>query len=212
EVDADGTFSGYASVFGLLDLGKEIVAKGAFAKSIANKGAPGIRLLFQHKPDEPIGRWDEIREDTKGLYVKGRINLEVERGREVHSLMRSGSIDGLSIGFKTVRSRSEKGGTIRRILEADLWEISIVTFPMLPDARVDHVKADSQLPTTREFERWLVRDAGLTRSQAKTVIAKGFASLDRVRDAAELKASPQYEAYSGLARKIRHASRHIRKS
>lgn len=209
EIEADGTFSGYASVFGVLDLGKEIVAKGAFSNSLKDKGAAGIRLLFQHNPDEPIGRWCEIREDAKGLYVKGQINLDVDRGREVHSLMRNGSIDGLSIGFKTVRSRSEKGGTVRRILEADLWEISIVTFPMLPNARVEHVKSGNELPTTRDFERWLVRDAGLTRSQAKTVIVKGFASLDRARDAAQQTNSPLGEDYPGLARKIRQASRQI---
>lgn len=209
EVETDGTFSGYASLFDVLDLGNETVSKGAFSKSLQGKGVENIRLLFQHNPDEPIGRWLEIREDSKGLYVKGQINLQVDRGREVHALMRDGAIDGLSIGFKTIRSRLEKGGSFRRILEADLWEISIVTFPMLPDARVEQVKAQSNLPTTRDFERWLVRDAGLTRSQARTVIVKGFASLDCERDAARQNNAPRCEDYPGLARTIRRASRQL---
>jgi hypothetical protein len=88
---------------------------------------------------------------------------------------------------------------VRRILEADLWEISVVTFPMLPGARVDRVKAQS-LPTKREFERWLTRDAGLTRGQALTVLTKGYAELLRERDAA--RATPQ-----GLAEVIRAAAK-----
>lgn len=206
-VDTDGAFAGYASIFNAIDLGQEVVAKGAFKKSLQAKGAGGVKLLFQHNPDEPIGHWIDIKEDTKGLYVKGQLNLDVTRAREVHSLMQNGSVDGLSIGFKTVRSRREQGGDIRRILEADLWEISIVTFPMLPQARVTDVKAQSALPSTREFERWLVRDAGLTRSQAKTVIVKGFSSLNGGRDAADNITSQKRIRATGLADKIRLAAK-----
>lgn len=138
---AAGTFSGYASLFGAVDLGRDAVAPGAFAKALAAKGARGIRMLFQHKPDEPIGAWTAIREDRRGLYVEGRISTEVARGREVLALMKAGGLDGLSIGFRTVRARTDGKTGIRRILEADLWEISVVTFPMLPGARVASVKA-----------------------------------------------------------------------
>lgn len=182
-VDETGVFSGYASIFDAVDLGKELVAPGAFCRSLADKGPSGIRMLFQHNPDEPIGSWQSIVEDARGLKVEGRINTDVARGREVLALMRAGGLDGLSIGFKTVRSRTDAKTGIRHILEADLWEISIVTFPMLPEARIAAVKAAS-LPSVRQFERWLVRDAGLTRRQARTVITKGFAALDRGRDAA----------------------------
>lgn len=199
EVEEDGVFSGYASLFGKADLGKDVVERGAFAKSLRQRGAAGIRMLFQHDPNEPIGAWTDIREDERGLFVRGQIARGVERGREVLELMRAGALDGLSIGFRTVRARKDAASGVRRILEADLWEISVVTFPMLPGARVDRVKA-LHLPTKREFERWLTRDAGLTRGQALTVLTKGYAELLRERDAA--RATPQ-----GLAEVIRAAAK-----
>lgn len=140
EVEADGTFRGYASVFGEPDLGRDVMLPGAFRLSLAKRGARGIRMLFQHDPAAPIGVWQEIREDARGLLVRGRLTLETARGREVLALMREGAIDGLSIGFKTVRSRSDPRSGLRQILEVDLWEISVVTFPMLPTARVSAVK------------------------------------------------------------------------
>ena len=140
-------------------------------------------MLFQHDPAEPIGTWTDIREDARGLFAAGRINADVARGREVLSLMRSGGLDGLSIGFSTVKSRREASG-LRRLLEVDLWEISVVTFPMLPQARVAAVKG-GHLPSEREFERWLTRDAKFSRTQARTIIAAGFKALKTRRDAGE---------------------------
>lgn len=186
DVEADGVFSGYASLFGRLDLGKDIVERGAFSASLKKRGAGGIRMLFQHDPNEPIGAWLELREDMRGLFVKGRLLTGVERAREILNLMRGGALDGLSIGFRALRAKSDPASGVRRIFEADLWEISVVTFPMLPEARIDTVKGrrPPRLPTIREFESWLTRDAGLTRSDARAVIAKGFASLSRAREAA----------------------------
>ncbi|KAB2849259.1 MAG: HK97 family phage prohead protease [Hyphomicrobiaceae bacterium] len=180
-VDADGTFAGYASLFGKEDLGRDVVAPGAFAKSLAARGAIGIKLLFQHDPNEPIGVWLDIREDARGLYAKGRLMPDVARAREVLALMRAGAVDGLSIGFKTVKGKRDPRTGIRRLAEVDLWEISVVTFPMQPEARVACVKA--RRPTEREFERWLTRDAGLTRGEARVVIAHGFKRLAAMRDA-----------------------------
>ena len=197
-VEPDGAFSGYASLFGKVDLGKDIVERGAFAKSLKTRGAGGIRMLFQHDPAEPIGVWTEIKEDARGLFVRGRLAKDVGRAREILSLMRGGALDGLSTGFRAVRAKSDPASGIRRILEADLWEISVVTFPMLPGARVETVKG--RLPTIREFECWLTRDAGLTRGDARAVIAKGFASLVRARDA-----TPE----TSLAERIREATRMI---
>ena len=139
-VEPDGSFSGYASLFDKVDLGKDVVERGAFAASLRMRGAAGIRMLYQHDPNEPIGAWTEIREDARGLFVRGRLTREVARAREVLSLMRAGALDGLSIGFRAVRARRDAGSGVRRILEADLWEISVVTFPMLPGARVEAVK------------------------------------------------------------------------
>ncbi|QND52394.1 HK97 family phage prohead protease [Phyllobacterium sp. 628] len=138
-VELDGSFSGYASLFGEVDLGKDAISPGAFAGSIRKRGVSGIRMLWQHDANEPIGTWTRIVEDKRGLYVEGRLTTGVNRGREVLELMRAGAIDGLSIGFRTVKAKADNSG-IRHILEADLWEISVVTFPMLPSARVAQVK------------------------------------------------------------------------
>jgi HK97 family phage prohead protease len=145
-VSADGTVEGYASLFGVVDLGRDRVERGAFAASLARRGARGVRFLFQHDPAEPIGAWTSISEDVRGLRVFGRLNLAVARAREVHALLRQGGLDGLSIGFRAVRSARAPGG-VRRLIEIDLWEISVVTFPMLPDARVANVKLKSPART-----------------------------------------------------------------
>lgn len=140
-VTGDGLFSGYASVFGEVDLGKDVIERGAFLASLKTRGADGVRMLYQHDPAEPIGRWLTIREDERGLYVEGQLTLGAARADEVFAHLKNRSLDGLSIGFRTVRARRDGKSGIRHILEADLWEISIVTFPMLPSARVGQVKA-----------------------------------------------------------------------
>ena len=139
-LDGAGTFSGYASLFGEVDLGKDRVERGAFLRSLARRGADGVRMLFQHDPAEPIGTWRAIREDGRGLYVEGMLSDGVSRAREVRELIKARAVDGLSIGFQTVRARSDPKTGVRQILEADLWEISVVTFPMLPGARISDVK------------------------------------------------------------------------
>lgn len=146
-IDSDGVFEGYASLFGVADLGRDVVEPGAFAASLAARGAGGVRMLWQHDPAEPIGAWLSIREDERGLRVRGRLALDVARAREVHALMRGKAVDGLSIGYRVERSRSDPAAKVRRLQRLDLWEISIVTFPMLPQARVAQVKTTH--PATR---------------------------------------------------------------
>lgn len=152
----DGTrIEGYASLFGKSDQGGDIVEAGAYTQTLARLGAAGgrVRMLWQHDPAQPIGVWDEVREDARGLFVKGRILTEVERGREAAALIVSGAIDGLSIGYRTLRaSKSETGG--RRLVEVELWEVSLVTFPMLPEARV---AAKSDDPESQADLRALTR-------------------------------------------------------
>ncbi|MDR3373172.1 MAG: HK97 family phage prohead protease [Ancalomicrobiaceae bacterium] len=140
-VSADGEFSGYASLFGVEDMSHDIVERGAFLVSLSRRGVSGVKMLYQHDPAEPIGRWLDIRETAKGLFVVGQLMPEIARAREVLAMMRAGVIDGLSIGFKTVKGRSDAKSGIRRLTEVDLWEISVVTFPMQPAARVASVKA-----------------------------------------------------------------------
>ena len=141
DVKRNGVFEGYASVFGKTDLGRDIVAAGAFRVSLARRGPSDVRMLFQHDPALPIGVWERIYEDARGLFVRGRLSLDSPKAREVHALMRDRAIDGLSIGFRAVKGARDPRTGVRRLTEIDLWEISVVTFPMLLEARVDTVKS-----------------------------------------------------------------------
>jgi len=133
-IDADGRFAGYASLFNRLDSGGDIVLPGAFARSLA--GRRRIRLLFQHDPKEPVGIWEALGEDGHGLFVRGRLVPGVPRAEALRRLIGNGALDGLSIGFRTVRASRDPGTGHRRLIEIDLYEISIVTFPMMEDARI----------------------------------------------------------------------------
>ena len=139
-LEGDGLFEGYASLFNIVDLGNDIVAAGAFSETIGKRGARGVKMLWQHNAAEPIGVWLSIEEDLRGLKVRGRLNLDVAKAREVYSLMREGSVDGLSIGFRAQKAVRDSKNGLRRLEKLDLWEISVVTFPMLPQARVNAVK------------------------------------------------------------------------
>jgi uncharacterized protein len=136
QLSGSNVFVGYASLFGKLDRAGDIVMPGAFAASLNLRGAAGIRMLFQHDPAEPVGTWVDIEETQRGLFVRGRLDLNVQRGRELASLLENGAIDGLSIGFKTQQAMVDRKSNARRITKIDLWEISLVTFPMLDGARV----------------------------------------------------------------------------
>jgi uncharacterized protein len=185
-VAEDGAFEGYASLFNHEDLGHDVIQPGAFHESLSGREPSAIKMLFQHNPAEPIGVWDVIREDAKGLYVKGRLTLAVAKAREVLALMKAGALDGLSIGFKAVKAKRDARSGVRRLEKVDLWEISVVTFPMLPGARVQTVKQRpfaASPPSERDFERWLTRDAGLTRSEARAVLRDGMKGLQALRDA-----------------------------
>lgn len=168
-LDGAGTFAGYASLFGEVDLGKDRVERGAFLRSLARRGAGGIRMLFQHDPAEPIGTWRVIREDGRGLYVEGVLSDGVSRAREVRELIKARAVDGLSIGFQTVRAKADPKTGIRQILEADLWEISVVTFPMLPGARISDLKggAGAMRLTEMGLVRALKAAAGAMRPQSE---------------------------------------------
>ncbi len=134
----DGTIiEGYASLFEATDQGGDVVVKGAYAKSLAALSASGrsVKMLWQHDPAQPIGLWEEVREDGRGLWVKGRLLTNVAKGAEAAALIEAGAIDGLSIGYRTKQATKDTGGQ-RRLTELELWEVSLVTFPMLPEARV----------------------------------------------------------------------------
>lgn len=138
------TIEGYASLFGKSDQGGDVVVSGAYQRSLDQLKTAGrqIKMLWQHDPAQPIGIWDEVREDSKGLYVKGRLLMDVRQGREAAALIEAGAIDGLSIGYRTRKASKDTSGQ-RLLAELDLWEVSLVTFPMLADARVG-AKSDLQ--------------------------------------------------------------------
>lgn len=183
--DEEGVFTGYGSIFGNKDLGNDVVVEGAFAKSIGKKGARAVKMLYQHRQDEPIGVFDEIVEDRRGLKVKGRLAMGTQRGREVYELMKMGALDGLSIGYRVDPKGVDydEKGKRRYLKSVDLMEISAVTFPMNPRARVQAVKGAER--TVREWEE-LLRDAGsLSRNEAKaaaSAVAKVLDQRDAVKE------------------------------
>lgn len=143
---------GYASLFGLTDQGGDVVMPGAYARSLDRLRREGraVRMLWQHDAGQPIGVWDEIAEDGHGLKVKGRILTEVDKGREAAALVGAGAIDGLSIGYRTVTAEKDAKGQ-RLLREVELWEVSLVTFPMLPEARVSAKGTEPGADTLREL-------------------------------------------------------------
>jgi HK97 family phage prohead protease len=175
-----GEFTGYASIFGNVDLGNDVVERGAFTKSLRRKGYRKVKMLYQHDTKQPIGVFDMIKEDENGLFVKGRLAMQTQKGKEVFELMKMGAIDGLSVGYRVDQkgySCDDKKGK-RRLKEVDLMEISAVTFPMNPKAMIQGVKSDSSI---REWETHMREVCGLSRSEAK-MTAKAVVNVLSQRD------------------------------
>jgi len=186
EVDEEGHFAGYASVYNVIDAYRERVAPGAFAATLRKWQSRG-RLppaLWQHRSGEPVGPFTLMREDEKGLYTEGRLLVnDVQRAREAWALMKSKTVDGLSIGFNSVVEEWNNEEKILTLKEIDLWEVSIVTFPANSESLITEVRsmfADGNVPTIKEIEE-ILRDAGFSRSQAKALVGHGYAGL--LRDA-----------------------------
>ncbi|HEV7455920.1 MAG TPA: HK97 family phage prohead protease [Roseococcus sp.] len=184
EAAARGEFVGYASVFGNIDLGGDIVERGAFSSTLQKRGAGDVAMLWGHDVRQPpIGKWLELREDDRGLMAKGQLILDVAKARDVHALMKEGALKGLSIGYRVAEGGAEfeRNGRVRRIKAVDLFEISVVTMPMNTRAQVQRVKGEG--PTIRDAEEAL-REAGFSRSEAKAILAHGFKAMPQ-RDADE---------------------------
>ncbi len=128
------SLEGWAAIYGQPDLNGDIVVEGAFERSLKRSGAAGVKLLYQHQPETLLGRWTRFESRREGLYAFGEILLVSETQNEAHAMAKAGVLDGLSIGYRTRRAVKTKDG--RRITEAELWEVSLVTFPMAPKARV----------------------------------------------------------------------------
>lgn len=153
----DGTFTGYASTFNNVDLGRDIVMPGAFQKSLAVRPASRVKLLRNHDASEPVGVVLSLEEDAKGLKIKGQVTGETARGRETLSLMRTGALDAMSIGYRTIKDTFDRVKGARLLQQLDLYECSICTFPMNPRATVSAVKSDEALERARALVRAIQR-------------------------------------------------------
>lgn len=191
EATARGEFTGYASTFGNVDLGGDIVEAGAFKETLSKRGPGGVAMLWGHDPRQPpIGKWLDLREDERGLVARGQLILDVARARDVHALMREGALKGLSIGYRIPAGGAEMDRRgVRRIKAADVHEISVVTFPMNTRAQVSRVKAEdlSEEDLKNEIEAALtMRGAGLmSRSEARALMRGGLPALKAMRGAGD---------------------------
>ena len=139
----DGVFSGYGSIFGNKDSYGDVVMAGAFGPSLAEHRRKGTKpkMFWQHDPHRPIGSWTDFAEDGKGLWVEGRLNMEVQQAREAYALLKAGDIDGLSIGYVPTKVEPDEKAGVLRLKEVRLIEVSVVSHPANDRALVDSVKA-----------------------------------------------------------------------
>lgn len=181
--EGKGRFSGYASVFGAVDLANEVVEKGAFAKSLEDLASKGraVPVLWQHQPENPIGSWEALKEDDIGLAGEGALWLDdAPHAKLAYQGLKTKSITGLSIGYIVKRDSIDKKSRVRVLHEIDLVEVSIVTNPCLGIARVSAVKnalESGDLPNLRDFEKFLREAGGFSKSQAAAITNGGLSKL-----------------------------------
>jgi len=180
-LEDDGSFEGYASVFGVQDYDGDVVVKGAFSNTLRQARESGRmpKMLWQHNRMQIIGKWSEMSEDETGLFVKGTLILDVMQGREAYALLKADVIDGLSIGFNITEGKRGDAGVV--IEEVDLMEVSLVTWGANPDALVTQVKARQSV---RDFEAFL-RESGFSRREATGIASKGFKAVEGQREAGD---------------------------
>lgn len=194
EVRNSGTFAGYGSVYDVVDQGDDVVAKGCFQKSLSGWAEKGRMpaLLWQHNTSEPIGVYTKMVEDDNGLYVEGKLALKTQKGAEAYELLQMKAVSGLSIGFMTKQATIDQKSGVRTIKEADLWECSLVTFPMNDQARIEVVKGIEEISDFKSACDYLRNACGRSRSEATALVAKlkslslrNAADKDEAHDLAE---------------------------
>ncbi|HHS9192852.1 TPA: HK97 family phage prohead protease [Enterobacter hormaechei] len=170
-----GIFEGYASVFGNTDSDGDIILPGAFKKTLETQSRK-VAMFFNHRQWEiPVGKWDSIQEDSKGLLVRGQLTPGHSGANDLKAAMRHGTVDGMSVGFAVTKddySISPNNGG--RIFKNISWlkEISVCTFPANELAGVDSMKSIDGIETIRDVESWLRDSVGLSKSQAVGLIAR----------------------------------------
>ena len=180
-VSDDGLFTGYGSVFGVVDSYNEVVAPGAFQNSLADLKAKGraLPILWQHRTGEPIGDWQGLAEDSTGLKGEGALWLDdAPYARIAYRGMKSRAITGLSIGYYTLASSYNEKTGVRTLEELELVECSIVTVPANDEARIDSIKAriaHGSLPDLPDFEK-LLRESGFSKTQAAVIANRGLST------------------------------------
>ncbi|SHO52860.1 prohead peptidase. Unknown type peptidase. MEROPS family U35 [Desulfopila aestuarii DSM 18488] len=182
----DGTFEGYGSVFHVEDSYRDVVAPGAFSKSLAGWRAKGSLppVLWQHSSAHPVGPYLEMKEDGSGLWVRGQLlKDDVALAKEAYALMKAKAVTGLSIGYRTIVDEFDRETGITTLKELDLWEVSIVTFPANDLARIENVKS---ITTVRDFEEFL-RESGFSKSEALRIASNGFERRESAAENAENK-------------------------
>lgn len=171
----EGTFTGFASVYDIVDSDNDIIKSGAFAESL---GRRKVKMLWQHRQDKPIGIFTSVKENGGTLEVEGQLNLKTKLGAEAYELLKQGAIDGLSVGFMTKESEYDKERGVRVITKADLYETSLVTFPANEAAKIFAVKSFNEL-APKEVEAKLRDEFDLSREQAKAFMAKGYSAVSQ---------------------------------
>lgn len=174
----DRTFSGYGSTFGNVDRVGDVVEKGAFAKSLDSHKSSGTMpaMLLHHDMHRPIGVWTKMEEDERGLSVEGKLTQGVRDADEAYALLKDGALHSMSIGYRVVREEYNRKTGVNHLHEISLHELSLVTIPANAAAVVGGVKDDDGIPNIRELER-VLREAGLSRREAKAFLAEGFKAL-----------------------------------
>lgn len=195
ESDSEGTFEGHASIFGKRDLQDEVVESGAFKRTITHhKGK--FPLLSQHNPEEPIGSI-QAEEDSRGLKVKGSLLLALSKAKDTHELIKADILTSLSIGHRVIKDEVDRITGVRRLKEIDLWEVSVVTFPALPSARITRVKA----ATEKLIDPMLSSEDGLIELAASLIGANSLSSLDISEEEVEAVKMKCANAYRRMGRR-----------
>lgn len=186
EVTKAGAFAGYGSVYNVVDQGDDVMAPGCFAESLAACAAKGIMpaMLWQHRAGEPCGVYQSMKEDPTGLYLEGKLALKTQRGAEAYELLQMKALSGLSVGFMTRDDSVDRVSGVRTVKKADLWEVSLVTFPMNDAARISAVKSINDITDFKSAERYLRESGSYSRSEATALVAriKSLAQRDSVAD------------------------------
>lgn len=194
-VGEDGVVEGYGSVFNVEDSYADVIEAGAFLKSLAAHKKAGTMpaMLWQHSALAPIGVWSEMKEDSKGLWIKGQLCLDTVQGKEAYALLKMGAITGMSIGFASKNWNYDRETDVRTLTEIELWEVSLVTFPANEKARVTQVKSATEIVAPKDAEQ-ILRDAGFSKADATAYVSRVMRMGEERRDSAQSAAKAQQAA------------------